>query len=194
MVSCEVKLFVAGIAFSRPAQVCRLALASREMVESATLEMATVFAPRLSASRGAVAIFAGVFHVHSNACQIFHHDFAGEAGVAAGAAGGDDDFFEGEECFFDGLERVRKNCVVRDILADGFANGLRLLVDFAQHVIWKLRWGNSQWPVLLGGHQCPAPVDDAGTPRASLRGMLAGAMFHPETVSSEPLNTEVDGR
>ena len=42
MVSCEVKLFVAGMAFSRPAQVCSLALASREMVESATLEMATV--------------------------------------------------------------------------------------------------------------------------------------------------------
>src|ERR1700691_6495028 len=144
--------------------------------------------------RGAVAIFAGVFHVHGDACQVFHHDFAGEAGVAAGAAGGDDNFLEGEESFFDGLERVRKNHVFRYILADGFANGLRLLVNFAQHVIRELRWGNGQWPVLLGGHQCPAPVDDAGTPRASWRGMLAGAMFHPETVSCEPPNTEVEGR
>jgi hypothetical protein len=46
------------MAFSRPAQVCNLALASREMVESATLEMATVFAPRLSASRCAAVVSA----------------------------------------------------------------------------------------------------------------------------------------
>ena len=51
MVSWEVKLLVAGTAFSSPAQVCSFALASREIVESATFETATVFAPRLSASR-----------------------------------------------------------------------------------------------------------------------------------------------
>ena len=144
-----------------------MTLASREMVESATLEMATVFAPRWSASRwaavvsavspdwvmtttigsasgvrGAIAIFAGVFDVHGDAGQIFHHDFAGEAGVAAGTAGGNDDFLKSEERVFDGLERIGKNHVVFDILTNGFANGVGLLVDFPQHVIGKLRWRN----------------------------------------------------
>ena len=40
---------------------------------------------------GAVAVFAGVFDVYSEACVILEHDFAGESGVATGAAGGNDE-------------------------------------------------------------------------------------------------------
>ena len=87
--------------------------------------------------RRAVAIFAGVFHIHGDAGQIFHHDFAREAGMTTGTAGGDDYFFEGEKRVLDGLESFAENNIAVDVLADGFANGARLLVDFAEHGIRK---------------------------------------------------------
>src|SRR5580658_7371642 len=144
--------------------------------------------------RRAIAIFAGIFHIHGDAREIFHHDFTCEPYVTTGTAGSDDDFLEGEEGFFDGLKRIREDDVVGYILANGFEDGLGLLVNFAQHLIRKLSKRHIGWPALLAGHQCPAPVDDAGMPRPSFRGMVADAMFHPETVNSEPPKTDEDGR
>ena len=109
--------------------------------------------------RGAVAILAGVLHVHGDAGQIFHHDFAGEAGIAAGAARGDDDFLEGEESFFDGLQRIRKDHVVRDVLANGFANGLRLLINFPQHPVGKGARGAPIRILRLASHPSPPPPE-----------------------------------
>ena len=48
-------------------------------------------------------------------------------------------FLKAKSAFSMGWSELEKITSVCDILTNGFANGLRLLVDFPQHVIGKLR-------------------------------------------------------
>ncbi len=58
IVTCVVKLFVAGIETSGPAPVISAAPASRTMVVSGMFEIAIVFTPRVRASRCAANVSA----------------------------------------------------------------------------------------------------------------------------------------
>ncbi len=53
---------------------------------------------------GPIAVFAGVLHVDGDAGKVFDHNFAGQAGVATGSAGGNDQLLEGEQRALDGME------------------------------------------------------------------------------------------
>jgi hypothetical protein len=103
--------------------------------------------------RRAVAILARIFHVHGDAGQILHHDFAGQPGVAAGPAGGNDDFLEREERVLNGLQRGGKNDVALDVFADRFPDGVRLLVDLARHGMSKQAPGRAFRGLGFAGHQ-----------------------------------------
>src|SRR6202043_3378729 len=99
---------------------------------------------------------AGVFDVHRNSGEIFDHDFAREAGIAAGTAGRDDYFLEVEKSFLDGSQRIRENDVAVHVLPNGFTNGFWLLVNFVEHVIrkWVRRTRRTS---LLVRHLAAAP-------------------------------------
>ena len=154
--------------------------------------------------RGAVAILARVFHVDRFAGEIFDHDLAGEACMAARAAGGDDDFLESGQRGLDSLQRLWENYVAFYVAADRFANGLRLLVNFAQHEFRKRArvgarrgcgGGRSSFLFGLSGHQRPPAVVAAavGIPRPSLSMMVCGSTFQPETFTCKPPKTFASG-
>ena len=142
----------------------------------------------------AVAIFAGVFDVDRDAGQVFHHDFAGQTGVTAGAAGGDDYFLESEERVFDGLQGLAENNVAIDVLANRFANRSRLLVDFAEHGGGECSSRGDGGFVFVIRHQWPAGLDGAGMSLPSFRWMVAESTFQPDTVRSTPPKTAVAGK
>ena len=56
-----------------------------------------------------------------------------------------------------------------DVLPDGFANGSRLLVDFAEHGVRKRTGGSRQRLGNIVRHQCPAGPAGAGMPLPSFK-------------------------
>ncbi len=86
----------------------------------------------------AIAILAGVFDVDRHAGEIFNHDLASEARVAAGTAGGNDQLFKGEQGALDGIKFAGKENVVSQMLIESFGNSLRLLINLAEHCVRKI--------------------------------------------------------
>ena len=103
---------------------------------------------------GMRGVLAGVLDIDGEAAEVFKDDFGGEAGVAAGAAGGNEDFTAGIEPVGNGSEGGGPEAVGVEIEVEGALDGLRLLVDFAQHGVGEL------------GHElvcsCPALVFGVG--------------------------------
>ncbi len=82
---------------------------------------------------GADGVFAGVLDVYGDAGEVFDHDLGGEAGVARGAAGGDDDAAGGVEPGRGGGEGFGAQTGGGYILGEGVFEGAGLLVDLAVH-------------------------------------------------------------
>jgi len=87
--------------------------------------------------RGPVAVFARIFHIDGYAGKIFNHDFARQSRMAARPAGGDDQFFKGQQSALDGIEFAGEENVVLQVLVDSFRDGARLLVDLPAHGVRK---------------------------------------------------------
>ncbi len=85
----------------------------------------------------AVAVFGGVVDVDGEAREALDHEFAGEAGVPGGAAGGDGDVGGGAEVGVgEGhVAEVDAAGVEGDAAEGGVADGARLLVDFLEHEV-----------------------------------------------------------
>ena len=155
------KLLVAGMARSRPATVGKETVASRSMVESSTLVMARVSLPTSVgfAERGegvggfaglrddhdggvgegllgAVGVFAGVLDVDGDAAEVFDDELGEQAGVAAGAAGGDDDLVvDVLEPLENGGAGVGAELVAIDVSVYRGGEGSGLFEDLAQHPV-----------------------------------------------------------
>ena len=85
----------------------------------------------------AVAVLAGVVDVYGEAGEALDHEFAGEACVPAGAAGGDGDAGGGAELFGGDLHVGEEDVagVEGDAAEGGVADGAGLLVDFLEHEV-----------------------------------------------------------
>ena len=152
------KLLVAGMASSGPAARGMAAEASRSMVLPADIgdgegllagvagkaesgQGVTGFAGlgddddrRVAGIGGGVSgVFAGVFDIDGEAAEVLKEDFSGEACVAAGAAGGDEDFATGIEPVGEGREGGGAEAVGVEIEVEGALDCAGLLIDFAEH-------------------------------------------------------------
>jgi hypothetical protein len=82
---------------------------------------------------GAVDVLAGVLDVDGNSGEVFEEDFADETGVAAGAAGGDEQALFADEGLTGGEEGVLAEAVALGVGGEGFGDGVGLLEDLAEH-------------------------------------------------------------
>ena len=82
---------------------------------------------------GAVDVLAGVLDVDGDAGEVFEEDFADEASVAAGAAGGDEQALLADEGLARGEEGGFAEAVAVGVGGQGFGDGVGLLVDLAEH-------------------------------------------------------------
>ena len=78
-------------------------------------------------------VFAGVLDVDRCSNDLFEHDFSGEAAVATGSAGGDDDGSGDGKVFADGLPCVCPELVSIAIVREYASQGIGLLENLLQH-------------------------------------------------------------
>ena len=64
--------------------------------------------------------------------------------MAARSAGGNDQFLEGQQRTFNGVQFAGKENVVFQVLLDGFRDSLGLLVDLPPHCVRKVVWVGSK--------------------------------------------------
>ena len=85
----------------------------------------------------AIAVLAGVVHVHRQPRQPLDHVLAGQGGMPTGAAGGDVDASTRRQFFVGNLHLAEKDLagVQRDAAQRGVADGARLLPDFLEHEV-----------------------------------------------------------
>jgi hypothetical protein len=86
---------------------------------------------------GAVDVLAGVLDIDGDSGKVFKKDLADESGMAAGAAGGDEQALFTDEGLKGGAKGVLAKTVGLGIGGEGFGNGARLLEDLSEHGVRK---------------------------------------------------------
>ena len=160
------KLLVAGIAFSGPAQTGRLAPCFLGHGRVAAIgdrrglqPTGTRFAQSGQSIGGfsglrddddgrivqrvgrAIAILAGILHIDGEAGNVFQHDFAGQSGMPAGSTGGNNNAFVTEQRAVGGQHGLARQSPVLRVIGERVGQGLRLFKNLAQHKMWKLSCG-----------------------------------------------------
>src|SRR5208283_3867334 len=112
---------------------------------------------------------ARIFHVDGDPGQILHHDLAGKPRMPAGTAGSDDDFLECKERAFQRLNGARENRIALDVAANGFTNGVRLLVNLTQHRVREVALRREFRGLRVAWHPLPASGSGGLSGGAALR-------------------------
>ena len=84
-------------------------------------------------------VLAGILDVHSDAGKLFQKNFADQAGVAAGSAGGDDELRAIAEGVENRLPKVGAEPAIDGVPVKGGGDRGGLLADFREHVVLMQR-------------------------------------------------------